>query len=36
MKTLHISDELNIDLDPDGVIYEIVLPNTNGQLRGLI
>ena len=33
METLHISDELNIDMAPDGTIYGIELLNANEQLR---
>lgn len=32
IQTLHISDELNIDLSPDGAIYGIELLNANEQL----
>jgi len=35
VETHHISDELNIDLAPDGTIYGIELLNANAQLRGL-
>lgn len=31
--TIHISDELNIDLAPDGTIFGIELLNANAQLR---
>ncbi len=31
--TIHISEELNIDLAPDGTIYGIELLNANVQLR---
>jgi uncharacterized protein YuzE len=34
VETLHVSDELNIDLAPDGTIYGIELLNANEQLRG--
>lgn len=34
VETLRISDELNIDLAPDGVVYGIELLNANEQLRG--
>jgi uncharacterized protein YuzE len=30
--TIHVSDELNIDLAPDGTIYGIELLNANEQL----
>lgn len=33
VETIHISDELNIDLAPDGTIYGIELLNANEQLR---
>ncbi len=33
VETIHISDELNIDLSPDGTIYGIELLNANAQLR---
>ena len=33
VETLHISDELNVDLAPDGTIYGIELLNANEQLR---
>ena len=32
VETIHISDELNIDLSPDGKIYGIELLNANEQL----
>lgn len=32
VETIHISDELNIDLAPDGSIYGIELLNANAQL----
>jgi uncharacterized protein YuzE len=31
--TIHVSDELNVDLAPDGTIYGIELLNANAQLR---
>ena len=31
-ETVHISEELNIDLAPDGTVYEIELLNANEQL----
>jgi uncharacterized protein YuzE len=34
IETIRISDELNIDLTPDGTIYGIELLNANEQLRG--
>lgn len=33
VETIHISDEMNIDLAPDGTIYSIELLNANEQLR---
>jgi uncharacterized protein YuzE len=33
VETLKISDELNIDLAPDGTVYGIELLNANDQLR---
>jgi len=33
VETIHVSDELNIDLSPDGTIYGIELLNANEQLR---
>jgi uncharacterized protein YuzE len=32
--TVHVSDELNVDISPDGTIYGIELLNANEQLRG--
>lgn len=32
VQTLHISDELNVDLSPDGTIYGIELLNANEQM----
>ncbi len=32
VETLHISDELNVDLAPDGTVYGIELLNANEQL----
>ncbi len=34
IETIHISDELNVDIAPDGTIYGIELLNANEQLRG--
>ncbi|MEW6237014.1 MAG: DUF2283 domain-containing protein [Candidatus Omnitrophota bacterium] len=34
METLRLSDEVNIDLAPDGRIYGIELLNANQQLAG--
>ncbi len=33
VETIKISDELNIDLAPDGTIYGVELLNANEQLR---
>ena len=33
IKTLHISEEVNIDVSPDGKIYGIELLNANEQLK---
>ena len=33
VETIHISDELNIDIAPDGTVYGIELLNANEQLR---
>jgi len=34
VETIHISDELNVDLAPDGTVYGIELLNANEQLHG--
>lgn len=34
VQTIHISDELNVDLAPDGTIFGIELLNANAQLAG--
>jgi uncharacterized protein YuzE len=34
VETIRVSDELNVDLAPDGTIYGIELLNANEQLRG--
>jgi len=34
VNTIHVSDELNVDLALDGTIYGIELLNANEQLRG--
>ena len=34
VETLHLSDELNVDIAPDGTVYGIELLNANQQLRG--
>ncbi len=33
VETIRVSDELNVDLAPDGTIYGIELMNANEQLR---
>lgn len=33
VETIHVSDELNVDLAPDGTVYGIELLNANAQLR---
>jgi uncharacterized protein YuzE len=33
VETIRISDELNVDLAPDGTVYGIELLNANEQLR---
>jgi len=33
VKTIRVSDELNVDLAPDGSVYGIELLNANEQLR---
>jgi len=33
VETIRISDELNVDLAPDGTVYGIELLNANDQLR---
>jgi uncharacterized protein YuzE len=35
VETIHVSDELNVDLTPDGKIYGIELLNATEQLRGV-
>jgi uncharacterized protein YuzE len=34
VETIRLSDELNVDLAPDGTVYGIELLNANVQLRG--
>jgi uncharacterized protein YuzE len=34
VETIHVSDELNVDIAPDGTVYGIELLNANEQLRG--
>jgi uncharacterized protein YuzE len=33
VETLHLSDEINVDIGPDGTVYGIELLNANQQLR---
>lgn len=33
VNTLHLSDEINVDIAPDGTVYGIELLNANQQLR---
>jgi len=33
VQTLHLSDEINVDIAPDGAVYGIELLNANHQLR---
>ena len=33
VETLHLSDELNVDIAPDGMVYGIELVNANQPLR---
>jgi len=33
VQTLHLSDEINVDIAPDGTVYGIELLNANAQLR---
>ena len=33
VETLHLSDEINVDIAPDGTVYGIELLNANQQLR---
>ncbi len=32
VETLHLSDELNVDISPDGTVYGIEMLNANKQL----
>ena len=34
VETLHLSDELNVDIAPDGTVYGIEILNANQQIRG--
>jgi uncharacterized protein YuzE len=36
VETVRISDELNVDLSPDGKVYGFELLNANEQLRTLV
>ena len=36
VETIHVSDELNVDLTPDGTVYGIELLNANEQLAGIV
>lgn len=33
VETLHLSEELNVDIGPDGTVYGIELLNANEQLK---
>ena len=33
VETIHVSDEINVDIAPDGMVYGIELLNANAQLR---
>jgi len=33
VETIHVSDQINVDLAPDGTVYGIELLNANEQLR---
>lgn len=33
VETIHVSDELNVDIAPDGTIYGVELLNANERLR---
>jgi uncharacterized protein YuzE len=34
VETIRLSDELNVDIAPDGTVYGIELLNANEQMRG--
>jgi len=34
IETIQVSDELNVDIAPDGTVYGIELMNANAQLAG--
>lgn len=36
VETIHVTDDLNVDLTPDGTIYGIELLNANEQLAGFV
>ena len=33
VETIHVSDEINVDIAPNGMVYGIELLNANAQLR---
>ena len=33
VETIHVSDQINVDIAPDGTVYGIELLNANEQLR---
>ncbi|HEY6293151.1 MAG TPA: DUF2283 domain-containing protein [Terriglobia bacterium] len=33
VETIHLSDELNVDIAPDGTVYGIEMLNANAQLK---
>ena len=33
VETLHLSDDLNVDMAPDGTVYGVEMLNANQQLR---
>ena len=35
VETIHVGDQVNVDLTPDGKVYGIELLNANEQLSGL-
>ena len=35
VETLHLSEALNVDIGPDGIVYGIELLNANEQLQAL-
>ena len=36
IESIHVSEELNVDITPDGKVYGIELLNANEQLRTLV